>query len=317
MKLYLEAKPEPWITWDKDLWKASQNISRKTSDFTITSMEQDADVIMLEYYPELEYRFSSDQRYVLYIESIEGWQCQDMIEKWLPVIKNVTFVSDSVEVIAMFDNFTEGNNNIVCHRWNRPTRVPPRQLYTGDLDCMAKDGGFVITSNASRVEDNMTEILRTYFAMCLQDDDTNEGELKLMHDVDIYSAQELPFETFNNIHFHGLQPNPSMFKMIKNAKLFISPYRGDGVPINAIDAVMLGTPVIVRDTPANRAVFNWNEKCFYKNEEELAKKIKFFSEISYTDQEYLRIVNDGFDAVRQSHSVSNSLSSLIHILQEI
>lgn len=313
MKIYMEAKPQPWITWDKDLWKVRDRWSTtRFDDFIITSVKSEADVIMFEYYQGLmPFSFHPDKKYVIYIESLSLSDLADFIIYMKPLVAegfDVTYISDSVEIVDKLPN---------CIRWNRPTRVSPRMEYNADdVDMTAKDGGFVITCNAERTEDNLTEILKTYFAMCLKDDPENEGELELMQDVDIYSAQELSFETFNNIRFNGLQPNPAMFKKIKRSKLFISPYRGYGVPINAIDALMLGTPVIVRDTVSNRAVFNWDEKCFYRNEEDLAKKIKFFSDIDVSDPEYLKIVNDGYNAINQSHSALNSLNSLIYILQE-
>lgn len=314
MKIYMQAKQEPWITWDKDLWKASQNLGRKTSDLVITSVENDADVIMLEYVKGMNFLLPN-RKYVIYVECLEDSEVDDfiMFVRGAVMVEstNVIIATDSVTTYDKLRNET----SIPVVRWNRPTRVPSKLMWNGDPDTLAKSGGFVITCNAQRGQDNLVEVLRTYFAMCLQDDESNEGELKLMQDVDIFSAQELPFETFNNVFFHGMQPNPSMFKTIKNAKLFISPYRGDGLPLNAVDALMLGTPVIVRDTITNRAVFNWNDECYYKDEMELAQKIKYFSDISTSDPAYIRIVQDGFDAVRQSHSAENSLSSLIYMLQ--
>jgi hypothetical protein len=306
MKLHIDAKAEPWVPWDKELWKASQKLNKK--NFEITSIEHDADVLLMEWELKFDWRPSSDQKYLILVGTIE--EAENALACVAPFRENVTILSDSVKVM----DYLKGED-FVSARWNVPSRITERFIYKDHMDTHNKTGGFVITCNGSRQEDNLTEILKTYFAICLQDDKQNEGELKLLHDVDIFSAQELPFETFNNVTFHGLQPNPKMFKMIKNAKLFVSPYRGTGVPINAIDAWMLGTPAIVRDTETNRAIFNWSDNCFFNDEKELAQKIKFFSEMPVNDPEYIRMVDDGFNAVKASHYVSNSLLALIYILQ--
>lgn len=302
MKVYLESKLHPWVTWDSDLWSSDPNS-------TFTSVQSEADWQVLEWEPDEV--GENGKNIAWYIESISDAEIKDFIESQYPMHPLPLVLSDSVDVIQRFEE--EGWQHIA--RWNKPTRVSPKMWYSGPVDTESKNGGFVITSNGGRAKDNLNEILKTYFAMCLQDDPEHEGELTCMQDVDIFSAYELPFETFNNINFHGLQPNPKMFKKIKSAKLFISPYRGDGVPINAIDAIMLGTPVIVRDTEVNRSVFNWDDRCFYKTEEELAKKIKFFSEVETTDEEYQRIVNDGYNAMIQSHAPSISIESLIFTLK--
>ncbi len=318
MKIYLEAKPEPWITWDKDLWKESQSLINNYGDFEITSMQANADIIMAEYYPGCDIPIRlvhATKPHIIYVESLEGDEIDDFIIKMRGEVmvggKDVVIATDSVELCDTLKDRTI----IPVVRWNRPTRVPNKMIW--DEQSFNRSGGFTIVSAGDRLEDNMSEIMKTYFAICLHGEgDDNEGEmLKLMHDVDIFSAQDIPFEVFNNVYFHGLQPNPKMFKKIKNSRLFISPYNGPGVPINAIDAITLGVPVIVRDTISNRAVFNWNDKCFFSDERELAQKIKFFSDISTDDPEYQRIVTDGFEAVREAYSVSNSLKSLIYIIE--
>lgn len=306
MKVYIDAKQDPWVTWDKELWKASQNLKQK--GFEITSIEHDADIIFLEWEVDMDWRPSSDQKYILFVGTVK--EAENALACVAPFRQNVLILSDSVKVL----DYLQGED-IASARWNIPSRVTGHFVYTDHLDTHNKTGGFVITCNGQRQEDNLTEILKTYFAICLQDDKQKEGELTLLHDVDIFSAQELTFETFNNVTFQGLQPNPKMFKMIKNAKLFISPYKGTGVPFNAIDAWMLGTPAIVRDTEVNRSIFNWTDKCFYKDEKELAKKIKFFSEIPVTDPDYIRMVDDGFNAIKGTHYVSNSLLDLIYLLK--
>ena len=306
MKVYISAKQDPWVTWDKELWKASQELKKK--DFEITSIESDADVVLIEWEHSLTFKAVNDQKYLVFVGTVE--EAEEALVAVAPFHQNVQMITDSIAVMEYLEK-----EDVQPFRWNQPSRVTGRFVYNDHLEIMNKTGGFVITCNGERKRDNLTEVLRTYFAMCLKDSKESEGELELMQDVDIFSAQELPFETFNNVYFHGLQPNPKMFKTIKNAKVFISPYNGTGVPINAIDAWMLGTPAIVRDTKTNRAIFNWTDKCFYKDEKELARKIKFFSDIPVNDPDYIRMIDDGFNAVKGTHYVTNSLLDLIYILK--
>ena len=313
MKIYLEAKPEPWVTWDKDLWKESQNVLEDYGDFEITSLQTEADIHMYEYYPGFTMKgFNPNVSYIVFVESLEDDEFREMMLIFHPMFSSgmdLMFATDSVE---FYDRIRAEGYPVI--RWNRPSRVPKKMVWDGES--FDRSGGFAITCAGDRLEDNLAEILKTYFAICLHGESGKEGEeLVLMHDVDIFSAQELPFEVFNNVYFHGLQPNPKMFRKIKTCRLFISPYNGDGVPINAIDALMMGVPVIVRDTVSNRAVFNWNDKCFFSNEQELAQKIKYFSDVSTDDPEYRRIVTDGFEAVREAYSVKNSLLSLIYLVK--
>lgn len=299
MKVYLESVDHPWVTWDADLWMADSGHK------IITSVESDADKRVVEWNPN---EIQSADAYI--IDSISDHDLTSFA-----IATNTTFprpliLSNSIDVINRCKA-----RDLPVEFWSKPTRVPARLAYNKPLDTTAKTGGFVVVSNGSRAEDNLAEILKTYFAMCLEDDPENEGELVCMQDVDIFSAYDLPFETFNNINFHGLQPNPRMFKTIRNAKLFISPYNGDGVPMNAIDAVVLGTPIIVRDTEVNREFFNWDDRHFYANEKELAQKIKYFSDIPTDDEDYQTRIFDAFQALFPVVSPHVSLDNLLFILK--
>jgi len=310
MKIYIETKPHPWVTWGHDLWKQNQNTKTAVK---IVSVKSQADTIMIEYDENDEtFNIGDEKKLIIYVESatIDGtYKLLELLEQKSK--DDVLILSDSLPIISEL-----AAHNWTVYKWNKPTRVPEHLLYVDHVETMNKTGGFVITSKGDRTKDNLGEILKTYFAMCLTDDPDNEGQLVCMQDVDIFSAYDLPFETFNNINFHGLQPNPKMFKFIKNAKLFISPYQGDGIPINAVDAVMLGTPVLVRDTETNRSIFNWDERCFFRDDMELAKKIKYFAEIDVNSPEYVDLVRCGYNAIKWSHSASISLIDLDNIIME-
>ncbi len=304
MKLYIHSPTVPWVTWDKDLWKA-MNDDRAPKGFHIVTSQADADIEMYEYGYESP---SFTKPTIAYVESLE----YDEIDQFALTMRatNTLVLTDSFPLY----NTLRAINGLNVDLWNKPSRVPAKLLYAGPEDIAKKSGGFVVTCNGQRTKDNFVEVLRTYFAMCLKDG--KDGELELMEDLRIFSAQELPFQTFNNVYFEGLKPNPQMFKAIKQAKLFISPYTGDGVPLTAIDSVLLGTPVLVRNTEANRATFNWSDECFYSGTVDFAQKIKRFSDMSVTDDEYLRLVEDGIDAIYRTKNIGKSLRELDSIIDE-
>lgn len=304
MNCYLEAKPHPWVTWDKDLWKISQN--KKENSFSVVTNKSEADVCVYELHKEFENKEELEKKNFFYVESLD-----DVDNSILNTMKykGSAILTDSMEVKELFSH-----NGFVVKEWNKPSRVSGKWLYKDCSELKNKTGGFVITSNGSRMADGFTEILRTYFAVCLKDDKQNEGMLECIQDVDIFSAYELPFETFNNVSFHGLRPNPVMFKAIKNSTLFVSPYNGDGIPINAIDSVMLGTPVLVRDTNANIETFGYDERCIFKDEKDLAIKLQYFADLDTGGKEYCDLVEKGFSVISRKFSQEVCLERLSYLL---
>jgi len=192
----------------------------------------------------------------------------------------------------------------------RCTGVPSSMWH--DKSVIDNKCGFSIVVDGKKYSDELTKMMRVYFSMCLKDDPENDDGLLCMDDVNIFSATDLPFETFNNVYFQGLQPNPKMYNAIKNSKVFMSP--SDEIPWTAIDALFLGTPIIIKDTGGNGAAsfakVIFPQSSFYKDEVELAQKIKYFSDISVTDPEYIKLVNDGFDFVYKWHTPRNSLKTI-------
>ena len=98
-----------------------------------------------------------------------------------------------------------------------------------------------------------------------------------------------------------------MHKVIKESKLFISP--DEKMPRVAIDAMFLGTPVLVPDTPSN-CIMIPKQECLYKDEEDLKIKLLYFSNIDVASKEYKKLVDDCFTAVRHIWSPENSLRVL-------
>jgi hypothetical protein len=156
--------------------------------------------------------------------------------------------------------------------WAKPTRVPEKLLLKNNMDFPhKKTEDFMIMVNAKKDEEGLVEAIRTYFSMCMYE--TKEGDILGGNKLNVFSAQDLPVEPFNNVIFHGLQPNPIMFKELARSKLFISPCSGPP-SINIIDAIMIGTPVLIKDTDHNREFFGLTDTAYYRDEESLARAIK-------------------------------------------
>jgi hypothetical protein len=305
MKLFIEPSEHPWVTWDKELWKAASSLSTNEK-FTIVTSFFDCDAVMVapkdinKYVQDLDHRML-----ILYAESLEEFETEKPSKTDPDIImSNLVVLSPDKRVRDLFIPTATPT-----YEWSAPSRVRPQSLATVAM----KDGGFVITCNCAKSPE-LPSVIKTYFAMCLNEDTENWGVLTCMQDVDIFSAQELGFEPFNNVHFQGLQPNAKMFKVISNAKAFISPYCGTGMPMNAIDAVLLGTPALVKDTPKNRSIFLDDDRLFYANEEQLAKNIKYFSEVSPTDDGYVKLIDGGIKKL-SPWLATNSLRALIYVLR--
>lgn len=184
----------------------------------------------------------------------------------------------------------------------RCTNVQPHLWYDGTIN---KNGSFTITTNGEKHGKELGEMIRSYFSVCLKDDPENDG-LICMEDVNIFSHTELPFETFNNVFFQGLQPNPKMHRMIKQSKVFMSPNRD--FPRVAIDAAFLGTPILIPASTKNYLMLSSKcGMCFYKDETDLAEKIRYFSDIDVESSEYKTLVEECFKSVHPLWSPSNSL----------
>ncbi len=293
MKIQIRQDPKPWNTSFVSMVREANGT--QNHDIKFVSKSSEADVFYIEWTDDSSLHVEKDKLYLIYMEHLENF---DAIPKDCP---NVIIISESKEILDAAKDF-----GVKYYHWKRPTRVPKDMWYNGYNPPKRKDA-FSMVSNASRQEDNITEVVKTYFAMCLYE--TEDGEMLSNFDLDVFSAQDIPFEPFNTLMFHGLQPNPLMFKTISKSKLFISPYRGEGVSINIIDAMYLGIPVLIRDTKANReAFFRLDDDSFYATDKELAKRIKWFKEAS--DKEIEKIAQTNFDSLGEYYEGWNAYSSL-------
>jgi len=278
MKLYIEGKREPWDTSPNQLWYASKNFG---GEIDIVTSPDNADVKMYTYYNHILAWINPHNVDVLFIESLDENDMEEFKKDFNCFVNCKLVLVESPELQDMINELNILDKSKISI-WNKPTRVNESFIPINNNE---RTNDFVIVCNASRYPDKLAEVVKTYFAMCLKDvPDGEDGELIEVNSVDIFSAQELPFEVFNNIRFNGLQPNPIVIKTIARASLLISPYNGNGVPQSVVDALLLNTPVLIRDTKTNREIFHFlNERCFYKTEKDLAKGISYFMDHSKED----------------------------------
>lgn len=302
MKIYLESRKHPWIMWPISLWRESN----KLKDGIITSKKSEADIYVIEYEDGLDFNFEKPT--YIYVESIEKNTLDELKEKFND--STIKFISDSISVAKKIEE-----NVSQCYLWIKPTRVPELLWYKGDGKSLfnIKEENFIMVGNGSRLIDNMRDVIKVFFKVCLKKDE--DGFIEFTNDLDIFSAQDLKFEPFNNIYFHGHQPNPMLFSKIKTSKLFISPYDGNGVPISAIDAAFLGTPVIVRNTETNRTCFPWRDYNFFSDNKELGNILKYYSNIDKSSSTYLiDIIETNYNQVVKTFTPSNSYKNLLEII---
>lgn len=173
--------------------------------------------------------------------------------------------------------------------------------------------GFSITTDARKYGTEVGKILRSYFSVSLRDGE--DGELILADDVNIFSSSDLPFETFNNVYFQGLQPTPKMHRMIKDSKVFISP--NEKIPRVAIDSAFLGTPILIKNSVDNSLIFgNCSDRCLYTDEDDLKDKIRWYLDIDTTGEEYLELVKKCHNCVNPIFTPKNALMVIKHLVEK-
>lgn len=302
VKVFLDATLHPWVTWDKQLWVELN--STGPHSFEIVTKRKDADIIFKEWYPQFDYDCIGDNTCFLYVDSIEDNEIKKFKKGVTKSNTNIIIVCETSEVAKVIEGLGFGSL-----LWRKPMRVPEKMFFNGSVHT-GKNENIITVSNASRYIDKYAEVVKAYFNVCLED---TEHGLDAKNNLEMFSAQEPPIEPFNNVHFNGLQPNPALFKEIQKSKLFISPYDGNGIPISAIDAVYLGTPILVRDTPVNRRHFHWDSNLLFSGYEDLSRKIKYYNELDISSEEYYNHVERNFNSIAD-FSVKSSLNNLNRII---
>ena len=274
MKIEIKPSENPWNNLHATLYYGAKDID----DISFVNSNGDASLII--WTNESEDISFNKNRTLIYVEQEEN------LSRLINLVKgrnDITILSDCIEVLHDVGDFMIDNEY-----WIKPTRVPNNLWYNPDSPQHRHDT-FSLTSNASRAKDNISEIIKTYFGMCLYE--TEDGEMLNNYNLEVYSAQELPVEPFNTLMFMGLQPNPIMHNAIRKSKLFISPYNGTSIPISVVDAIFLGTPVLMRDTITNREVFGLPDNAYFYRKKELAQKIKLYKEMSIEEIESIAKAN--------------------------
>ena len=193
----------------------------------------------------------------------------------------------------------------------KTTNVYKRDWYDGELH--NNKNGFIVVGDAKKYGNEIGKILKSYFSVCMKEDE--KDGLLIGDNVNIFSAAELPFETFNNVYFQGLQPTPKMHRMIKDSKVLISP--NPNLPRVAIDASFLGTPILIRESEINKSVFGkCSDRCLYIDEDDLSEKLKWFSEIDINSNEYKNLVEFCYECVDPLFNPKNTLMVIKHWVEK-
>lgn len=267
----LTPSSKPWQTWHVELQKEiNEQLARNVGKLEISSRREYCNLHMIEWEEGITKLPDDDLPIFFYMEQLDAFS--DLIDLVRDRKHRVYVLTESTEVYQAAESF-----GLNAHYWAKPPRVPKHKYFNVRENHKEREPSFTLISNVSRNEDNVPEIIKTYFAMCLYE--TEDGEMLSNHDLNIFSAYELPVEPFNTVYFHGLQPNPIMFKTLEKSRLFISPYAGKSVSTNILDAIFIGVPVLIKDTQTNRESFDLSDDSYYFETKDLAKKIKKFKEM--------------------------------------
>lgn len=310
-KIKFNQKPEHWVSW------ANQFYSHKKDYFTFI----DPQVHMTEWCEDLcpdsvitlaRTLMSSNSFPIIAIYMEDIIKFDKIVE--LSKIYNGKFavLSENDDVLKSCKQFKVNHDF-----WTKPSRIPIQRYYEKWWDKEEeRTKNFICISNASREEDNIVELIQAYFRHYI--DQTEDGELvRGGGELNIYSAQELPIEPFNTIRFNGLQPNPIVFKDLKRSKLFLSPYNGPTASINIIDAIMIGVPVIIKDTKYNRKFFGLPNDSYYKDRKQLEIHIRRFRDMEMKEVNEIAKRNYITFKHRENVSIEGSFERLLEILNKI
>lgn len=277
LKLYIEDSPDPWISWDKDLFKM-QHLSKGTDDDLVQfyGIEQvptpwDADILFLN---ENEVNFRdpllNDKEVFLFVPELKRSGEEEL--RILNVARHAesrgwTMVTESLNLYA---KLLAANMTKEPWLWWRPSRVNDDYLIDHEWKSLDE---IVAVFDAADPLGHAHDLIKAYLGayMTLRDDHGIEPILR------IFSHTELPFEPFNEIQFEGMVPNKKLIKAIQRAKLFIFPAETENYPNPLAEAVQLGTPSFYywpEKTPLMRHdVFPDDKFGKYKDAEELTQKI--------------------------------------------
>ena len=305
-KIFITQRPHPWVTWGNQLYVHDRNAVTIKPDFDAIIIDWFDGISDSDVHDKINLAEKSSPMIVVYMEDLVEFDFLLGFHKTYN--SNFTVLSENEDVLTACKNFHINHNF-----WMKPTRVSSGYQF-GFPWVSFRTMDFITICNASREEDNLPELIKTFFAMCLYE--AEDGEILGSNDMEIFSAQELPVEPFNNVRFNGLQPTPIVIKALKRSSLFISPYGGPTISINIIDAIMAGTPVLIKDTKANRTL-GLDEDRYYSDQKSLAKAIKWYK--LYNGSELDEIAKENFIKFKQRENVSveGSFNRLMEILNKV
>lgn len=117
----------------------------------------------------------------------------------------------------------------------------------------------------------------------------------------------------NQIKFMGIIPRDKVFEQVINADLFISPSRGEGLPIAVIEAMACGCPVILSDIPPHREIAEGVKFIPLVQQDDVkgfAREIRRFRQMSISEREMIgqkcrRLVQERFSLPAMHSKLSN------------
>ena len=278
-KLFIEDSVDPWITWDKDLYKQQERDRGMIEcqinffDIELTPNPWEADVFFIN-------RNTVNIKDELFVGK-EVFMFLDAIppntQEELRIIKDVTYANDNgwtcvTESLSTYEKFLSAGLKNDPWLWRRPSRIS-YDMMLDECPIADREQKIIAVFNAGHPLSKAADLVKAYLGafIILRDDHEIEPSLQ------IFSHTDLPFEPFNDIKFEGFAHNRKVFAAVKKAQLFIWPTEVETYPNPLQEAAQLGVPglqyvsdganlkqhIVFPDAP-------WTQ---YKNVEELTQKI--------------------------------------------
>jgi hypothetical protein len=303
VKLYIAGRVDPWAMWGNHIIKIHMKIGNK-EQVELVHDPWVADSILMDFYAPENSDFVTwdkkiyDNIFVFMREYFGKDQLKTLDNLALNCKQLVILVESNIILEEMKMDGCTANIKL----WNRPAAalVEDTKEYSAwmgkDVEKIKmmkykKSEDFVLICNASSYEENVAQVVKSF--LHVSNEESEDDNFYGVRNLRIFSATDLPFEPFNNVMFEGLQSNYVLRKAIKNAKLVISTYTGEfGISTQIINAIILGTPVLMKDSKINRGFFySLPNECFFSLEEELLDRIREYAEMDINSPRFNYLSN--------------------------
>jgi hypothetical protein len=254
IKLYIQEQDHPWVSWDKDFYKALKayhnDEALKDPDVMNTEIvtnKNDANLVIANI-KTLSCPKDIVMNTMLYIPEYD--------EKYEPFIEELKKVDGCILVDNRISLCRYTDHSCPAVMWIKPTRVSMRDILDiEDVDRV----GFVTVLDVAHEKSNIRDLTSAMMS----------AHEEITDDLKIFSGSEPQFEPFNNIRFEGLQTNKTVKNAITQAKAFVYPSTSEQFPTGLIEATLLGTPIIAKRTNITVELFGRDSEFLYETQEEL------------------------------------------------